>query len=139
MREQTIYFGCDRCNMTLNLPTAFTELTKANMRKIFFMIFQEPGRNAEAIRIIDEVLPEISEELKGKWETASKKFYDEYKDPSYEYYTEDGISKKYTKKQLISIRAKNKRMMQAVKSAKRNYEMFLPRIELWEEIKQQKL
>ncbi|MDD3337844.1 MAG: hypothetical protein PHS82_03195 [Lachnospiraceae bacterium] len=95
------------------------------------------SQDEEAIHIFNEYIPEMLEEKKDIWAQKSRKFQNEYKDPSYPYYTDlDGRTQKYSKKELISIRAKNKRMTQAVLTAKRNYESFQKYDALWNEIKE---
>lgn len=94
------------------------------------MIFEERYRNEETIQALNEYIPEMSIFLHEKWNEASLKYQNEYRDPTWFLRQNPSL-----KKEVASIRAKNKRMLNAVKSAKKNYENFQKVIDTWNEAK----
>lgn len=130
--------GDDNWRMTLNLPVALTELPKINLQKIFKLLFQNEWLNRETIADLDAAFPEISDDLKALWNEASITYQREYKLPKNELIQlpNGRFTKKYSPKELRSIKANNKRLMDDVKAAKREYEHFQDRIALWNELKE---
>lgn len=119
-----------KCHMTIRLPAFLSDCNLANKRKMFRLIFEERYRNEDTIQKLDEYISEMSESLRTSWDEKSLKYQREYKDPVY--FLQQNPKKK---KEAISIRAKNRRMLEAVRSAKRKYEHFQKTIEAWNEAK----
>ena len=116
--------------MTIRLPAFLDDCSLKNKKKIFQLIFEEPYRNEETIRTLDDYILEMSEDLKSIWAEKGIKYQREYEDPVYFLRQNPG-----KKKEAVSIRAKNKRMLEAVKSAKNKYENFQKVITAWNEAK----
>lgn len=116
--------------MTIRLPAFLDDCTLANKKKLFRLIFEEPYRNEETIRTLDDYILEMSEDLKSVWTEKGLKYQREYEDPVYFLRQNPG-----KKKEAVSIRAKNKRMLETVKSAKSKYENFQKVITAWNEAK----
>lgn len=119
-----------KCHMTIRLPEFLKDCTLANKKKIFRMIFEERYRNEETIRILNEYIPEMDISLREKWHEASHKYQNEYRDPTW--FLRQNPNRK---KEVISIKAKNKRMLNEVVSAKKDYERFQKVIDIWNKAK----
>lgn len=72
---------------------------------------------------------------KAAWDEASIEYQREWKlwDQGH---VVDGRTVPYTKKEVISIKAENKRLLQRVKSAKYQYGLFLDRTKVWKELRE---
>ena len=114
--------------MTIRLPAFLRDCTLANKKKIFRLIFEERYRNEDTIQKLDDYILETSEDLKSVWIEKGLKYQREYEDPVY--FLRQNPKKK---KEAISIKAKNKRMLEAVKSAKHEYDHFQKTIDAWNE------
>ena len=131
MIEKEVLFQFDNCRMTLYLPVAMEKMPITNLRKILKWSDQERWRNEDSIRLFFDSIPEISEALKKEWVDASIAFQKEFlseKFDSHGYVITDGKERKKRK-------ANNKKLMDAVKKAKRRYERFQKKVSKLEELK----
>lgn len=132
MIRQSLEFRCYSCRMTLNMPVAMEEISVVNLRKFFKWADQEYWRNEDSTRLFFSYIPEVLEELKDEWDTASLTYQKEYQDPKYK----DGNYIK-DKDERERRRNHNKRLLSKVKTAKARYERFQKKVPKLEELKSQ--
>lgn len=133
MVEKSIPFRCGSCRMTLNMPVAMIEMPITNLRKFFKWVGQEMWRNEESTQQFFSYIPDITEDLKDKWDEASVKFQKEYQDTKFDSHGNMITDKEERKKR----KAHNDRLMVKVKTAKATYERFQKRIPKLKEIQEQ--
>ncbi len=132
MTERTLDFWHYSCHMSLNMPVAMEEMPLTNLRKFLKLMDADRWRNEENIRTFFTYIPEITEDLKAKWDEASLNFQRDYLDPKYSAgnYIDD-------KDEREKRRNHNKRLLNKVKAAKARYERFQRRVPKLEELKEQ--
>lgn len=131
MISRSIPFECFRTKYTLNIPEAVVNLPIVNLRKFFAYTSQEQWRNEESTEAFFSSIPEIAEELKDKWDEASREFQRNYKDPKFDEHGNYITDKEARQRR----RFHNKQLMADVKRAKTDYERFQRRIPKLEGIK----
>lgn len=133
MIERSLEFNCYRCRMTLNMPIAMEDMTITNLRKIFKFMDQEYWRNEENTHLFFSYIPEVLEDLKGRWGEESRTFQKEYQDPKFDS-SGNYISDKEEREKR---RNHNKKLMSKVKAAKARYERFQKKIPKLKELQKQ--
>lgn len=133
MVEKSLPFYFAHCRMTLNMPVAMIEMPIINLRKFFKFVGQEMWRNEESTQQFFSYIPDITEDLKDKWDEASVKFQKEYQDTKFDSHGNMITDKEERKKR----KTHNDRLMAKVKSAKAKYERFQKRIPKLKEIQEQ--
>lgn len=133
MTERSLEFRRYGCRMTLNMPVAMEEMPITNLRKFFKLMDDEHWRNEESTRLFFAYIPEIQEDLKGKWDEAGIYFQKNYMSPDF-----DSHGNKITdKKEKKDRKQYNDRLMVKVREAKARYERFQKRVPKLVELKEQ--
>lgn len=114
MNSPQITVYVDRCVMQIRVEAFLSESSLTNIRKLFRLISKEPGNNLKAIATLDGYIPVKTAEAKEKWHRASISYTDGYVETKFKY---DLL---HHEKQAIE-RA-NKKLLDAVKQAKTEYE-----------------
>ena len=127
MDNATVRFRYDTAHFTLSYPKAITDLPQANLRKLFKFMVSDWHReaNADAVRVTHDALTAYAAETKKVWAEASKNFQNGYVDTKYHYCPNKRAAA-----------ANNKRLMEAVKSAKSKYERAQKLLTFFEEVKE---
>lgn len=110
---KVINFSFDTAEFTLLYPDAILKLPLSKLYKLFVMMFSETRRNnnAHAIEATFHALYDYFEETKARWAVASSAYQTGFVDTKYTYCAD--------KKRVV---ANNKKLMNAVKSAKHQHE-----------------
>ena len=115
--EFRLYSG----TVVFNMPLVLEKMPLESLKKFFRYIDMRLGSNKETADAFFSCIPELSADLKQAWDDASIKFQREYKSEEYNRHH----------------KANNKKLFNAVKTAKADYERFQKRIPKLEEIKNQ--
>lgn len=121
-----VSFDNNKCHIELNYPKALTDISLANLKKLFALMFGEHWRNAEAIEQTELAIKACIDNAKAEWHESSKSYTDGYK-------TTDDWFMPDKEKRLIE--RNNKKLLNAVKKSKKAYERFLKVQKTFEEVK----
>ena len=114
MNSPQITVYVDRCVMQILVEGFFSENSLTNIRKLFRLISKEPGNNLKAITTLDGYIPVRIAEAKEKWHRASISYTDGYVETKFKY--------NLTRREKQAIERANKKLLDAVKRAKTEYE-----------------
>lgn len=126
MDDVTVSFRYDTAHFTLNYPKTLLDLPQANLRKLFKFMVSDWHReaNTEAVRVTHESPKAYVEETKKVWSEASKDYQNGFVDTKYHYCPNKRAAA-----------ANNKRLLDAVKSAKTKHERAQKLLTFFEEVK----
>ncbi len=114
--------------MQINLDPFFNRTTPlAKQKKLLGYVFQEPWRNEETISTLGTYLPQKQAKAKEAWESASKRYQDEYISTQFRY--------DLTAQQKRTVEAANRKMLNEVKRCKTNFERWGKIIACYEMLK----
>ena len=138
MTEMTLLFhdnGWDsNCTITLKVPYALVHLPMPKLKKLIRIVGAWCGwgedDNREALRKLFDAVPIVRDDLKDQWDQGSLRFQREYRDPKF-----DSNGHMREKMDREKVRYANKRLLEAVKQAKKDYESFLKKMAALEELK----
>lgn len=123
MNDQVITIKCfDHCVYRLHAEAFVDTAGLIKQRKLFGYLVKFDWNNAETIRQLDELLPEMIDEAYAAWQAESQYFADNAKGtaraalPSNMVYAED------IEKEVQSRKTANNKLMAKVKAAKTTYE-----------------
>ena len=117
MDKTIIAFDMDRCHMELTLPHFIQKMSLDNLKKIFNIMCKQSWRNLEAIATVERYIPLCIEEASSAWREACVKYTNEWVDVKFHY--------EWTQKQKQLAERKNKKLISAVKKAKRAHDRLL--------------
>lgn len=121
----TINFTQDTSRFVLYLDR-LPELAIKNIRKIFTIMLSEPGSNEDAILSTSQFLTEIVPSSKEAWAQASREYQNGWR---------LAPNTKSRHPQVLEIRRENRRLTEAVKCTKKQYERWLKLQTLWNDTK----
>lgn len=130
MIQEELEFRVENCRLTLYPMKALQKRTIPNLRKILKLISQEYWRNEENIHLFFSYIPKVQEELREEWEKASLTFQKKYMDPKYNrgnYIKDPEVRRERA--------ARNKKLVDDVKTAKKQYERFMRKVPKLEKLK----
>ena len=113
--------------MDLRCPYFLENMPIVKIKKVFSILLTEWWRNETAITNIQPYIADLVFRTKSDWSEQSIKYQQEYKCTRFDWHL--------TKTQKRNIEAKNKRLLQAVKSAKTKHERALKIQDAFDEYK----
>lgn len=138
--KRQICLAADRWRMSFNLDEVLSVGNPLpNTKKILSYILKNRYTVVEGdLDLIDEWIRYYAAVLKNSWSAASKAYQNGYRLPDDGHFI-NGRTIPYTKKEVKSIKAENKRLYSDVVYAKNQYERYKKRIDLWNEYKEKYL
>lgn len=128
MNEAVVHVVYDRCHIDLNMPVALQKMSLSNLAKVWTVQCKQPWNNAESITEMERWIHTVIETAKADWNARSHDYQNLYKSTQCDYLS--------TKEQKRKIENNNKKLLQAVKSAKSRYERSEKLLTKFTEIKQ---